>query len=113
MGRLTTHVLDTGAGRPADDLRIDLVRPNVSDTPVASMTTNADGRIDQPLAEGESFSPGTYELRFHVGDYYRAQDGQASFYDIVPIRFSVVTAAEHYHVPLLLSPFGYTTYRGS
>lgn len=113
MGRLTTHVLDTAAGRPAGGLRIDLVRPSESDVPLASGTTNADGRLDGPIAEGESFSPGVYELRFHVGDYLRAEDGSTAFYDIVPIRFAVDAADEHYHVPLLLSPFGYTTYRGS
>lgn len=120
MGRLTTHVLDTAGGRPAAGVAIDLVLlEDGGERPVASAVTNADGRCDGPLAEGGAFAGGTYELRFHVGDYFRSRGGPApafldpAFLDVVPVRFGVASAHEHYHVPLLISPFGYTTYRGS
>jgi 5-hydroxyisourate hydrolase len=113
MGRLTTHVLDTAAGRPAAGLTVELYRVG-SDARVAVGVTNADGRLDRPLAEGAGFPGGVYELRFHAGDYLRrtAQPGNPPFLDVVPIRFGAV-ANENYHVPLILSPFGYATYRGS
>lgn len=108
MGRLTTHVLDTAAGRPAAGLRIEL-RDGVGDV-LKSVATNADGRVDEPLLEGDAFGPHIYELRFHVGDYFA---DAPCFYETVPIRFKVEDASKHYHVPLLISPFGYSTYRGS
>lgn len=115
MGRLTTHVLDTAGGMPAAGVAIDLViLEDGGERPVASAVTNADGRCGGPLAEGGAFAGGTYELRFHVGDYFRSRGGPApAFLDVVPVRFGVASAHEHYHVPLLISPFGYTTYRGS
>ena len=116
MGRLTTHVLDTASGTPAAGVAIDLVfLEDGSERPVASAVTNADGRCDGPLAEGNALAVGTYELRFHVGDYFRSRGGgpAPAFLDVVPVRFGVASAHEHYHVPLLISPFGYTTYRGS
>ena len=116
MGRLTTHVLDTAGGMPAAGVAIDLVIiEGDGERPVASAVTNADGRCDGPLAEGGAFPGGTYELRFHVGDYFRSHGGgpAPTFLDVVPVRFGVASAHEHYHVPLLISPFGYTTYRGS
>ena len=115
MGRLTTHVLDTAAGKPAAGMRIlfkVLDRP--AGAPVEAVT-NADGRLDTPLLEGAAFKLGQYELLFHVGDYFRARGvtlPDPAFLDIVPIRFGISEDA-HYHVPLLVSPYGYSTYRGS
>ncbi len=121
QGRLTTHVLDTARGRPAAGLAIALWRiEGDARTRLTDATTNEDGRCDAPLLAGEGFAPGVYELVFHAGDYLRAT-GQATvqagaaplFLDTIPIRFGISEAAGHYHVPLLLSPFGYSTYRGS
>lgn len=117
MGRLTTHVLDTAGGKPAADLMIEVYRlTGANDRPerLKTVVTNPDGRVDAPVLEGEEFQPGTYELRFNVAEYYRsAAETGGSFYDVIPVRFRVSDASQHYHVPLLLSPFGYTTYRGS
>lgn len=115
-GRLTTHVLDTALGKPACGLVIELHR--VEDgrfRHIADATTNAEGRCDAPLLDGPDFVPGQYELRFHAGDYLRAAGCDLSapaFLDVVPIRFGIAEVT-HYHVPLLLSPYGYSTYRGS
>ena len=116
-GRLTTHVLDTTRGRPAAGVRILLYRlTGNSHQQIAETLTNADGRTDVPMLEGEAFSAGTYELVFGAGDYLRAT-GQAGagllFLDEIPIRFGVADASSHYHVPLLISPHTYSTYRGS
>ena len=115
MGRLTTHVLDTATGRPAAGLAIDLYRLDDGEEKVTSARTNADGRVDGPLLEGPDFVPGTYELRFHAGDYLRAAATlpDPPFLDVIPIRFGIAAGDQHYHVPLLLSPYGYSTYRGS
>jgi 5-hydroxyisourate hydrolase len=139
MGRLTTHVLDLATGRPAAGLALRLRRrePDGGWTTVAEAVTNDDGRLDQPIVSGASFSPGVYELEFMAGPYLAAQHpggpapapatpgaarrvaaapgagGDPPFLDTVPIRFGVADAEAHYHVPLLLSPFGYSTYRGS
>ena len=114
--RLTTHVLDTASGRPAEGLKIALYRVvGNSHRKIGEAVTNADGRCDAPLLEGKAFPPGQYELVFFVGDYLRASGAalpEPLFLDQVPIRFGVAGAG-HYHVPLLLSPFGYSTYRGS
>ena len=117
MGRLTTHVLDTAAGRPAAGLRIDLHRrEGAARQTLLSVTTNDDGRVDGPLLEGDGFSAGRYELVFHAAAYLRA-DGTAlpdtPFLDEIVIAFGIDDADQHYHVPLLLSPYGYSTYRGS
>jgi 5-hydroxyisourate hydrolase len=115
MGRITTHVLDTAAGRPAAGLRLVLSRLDASPTVVAEAVTNADGRVDRPLLEGASFAIGRYEIVFHVGDYFRRAGAalpDPSFLDLVPLRFGVAEDA-HYHVPLLVSPYAYSTYRGS
>ncbi|AAV94176.1 hydroxyisourate hydrolase [Ruegeria pomeroyi] len=116
-GYLTTHVLDTARGCPAAGLRITLCRiENSARHKIVEMLTNADGRTDAPILPQESFSPGIYELEFAAGDYLRAtgQDGvEPLFLDVVPIRFGISDPEAHYHVPLLLSPFGYSTYRGS
>ena len=115
-GRLTTHVLDTAAGRPAAGLSIALYRlDGETRTHLKTVVTNADGRCDAPLLQGADFSTGEYELVFAAGDYLRAQGvalPEPAFLDKVPIRFGMAEAA-HYHVPLLISPYGYSTYRGS
>jgi 5-hydroxyisourate hydrolase len=112
QGWLTTHVLDTARGRPAQGLRIELYRLHGEErTRVASMATNADGRTDAPILPKEEFRPGTYELVFHAGSYLQ-ETATPPFLDVIPIRFGM-SEASHYHVPLLLSPYGYTTYRGS
>jgi 5-hydroxyisourate hydrolase len=116
MGRLTTHVLDTASGKPAAGLTIELYRIGTSAERLKVATTNADGRIDKPLLEGDALAAGVYELRFHAGDYLRRVAGalpEPAFLDVVPIRFGVAAPGEHYHVPLLLSSYGYSTYRGS
>jgi 5-hydroxyisourate hydrolase len=115
MGRLTTHVLDTALGRPAAGLTVELFRLGETEERVVIAKTNADGRIERPLLEGVAFLAGVYELRFHAGAYLRgtATLPDPSFLDIVPIRFGVASPDEHYHVPLLLSSYGYSTYRGS
>ena len=114
-GFLTTHVLDTARGVPAAGLRITLDRlDGTGRERLAEAVTNADGRTDGPILPRERFAPGIYELTFHAGDYLRASGAaltEPAFLDEVPIRFGM--EAGHYHVPLLLSPFGYSTYRGS
>lgn len=116
-GFLTTHVLDTARGCPAAGLKIALFRVDgVSRTLLGEWTTNEDGRTDGPILPQERFATGIYELVFHAGDYLRATGQAAStplFLDEVPIRFGMADPAAHYHVPLLLSPYGYSTYRGS
>ncbi|MDR4306042.1 hydroxyisourate hydrolase [Chelatococcus sambhunathii] len=117
MGRLTTHILDTELGRPAAGVTIEAFA--VSGDGVEKLTetrTNADGRTDAPLLEGESFDAGVYELRFHCGPYLRDSGRKLpapSFLDVVTIRFGVADPSEHFHVPLLLQTHGYATYRGS
>ena len=116
MGRLTTHVLDTASGNPAAGLKIELFRLDHSATHLKTVTTNSDGRADGPILEGDAFLNGHYELRFHAGDYLRKSGAslqEPAFLDVIPIRFGIANAAQHYHVPLLLSPYGYSTYRGS
>lgn len=117
-GRLSTHVLDTARGKPAAGVRIALYRLGAGGARalVKEVATNHDGRTDAPLLAGEALEAGVYELVFAAGDYLRAT-GQAGtgalFLDEIPIRFGVPDAAQHYHVPLLISPFAYSTYRGS
>ena len=116
MGRLTTHVLDTAAGKPAAGLKIDLYLLDGGGVHLKTVQTNADGRCDGPLLEGPAFMRGQYELRFHAGDYLKAQGTplpSPAFLDVIPIRFGIAEPGQHYHVPLLLSPYGYSTYRGS
>ncbi|HVL72822.1 MAG TPA: hydroxyisourate hydrolase [Beijerinckiaceae bacterium] len=117
MGRLSTHVLDTFHGRPAAGVRVVLVRlDGGTREPVAQAVTNADGRTDAPLMAGEAFRPGRYELVFHVGAYFRDKGvalPEPAFLDEVPVRFGLAEEAGHYHVPLLVTPWSYSTYRGS
>ncbi|CCV09866.1 hydroxyisourate hydrolase [Mesorhizobium sp. STM 4661] len=115
-GRLTTHVLDTATGRPAAGLSIALYRlDSDTRTHLKTVVTNNDGRCDAPLLAGTDFRTGEYELVFAAGDYLRRQATklpEPAFLDSVPIRFGMAETV-HYHVPLLISPYGYSTYRGS
>jgi 5-hydroxyisourate hydrolase len=114
-GRLTTHVLDTMHGKPAAGMRFDLLMLHGDHTHhLISGVTNEDGRGPGPLLEGPHFHLGGYELTFHVGAYFRSKGVELEnpFLDTVPVRF-VMSEDAHYHVPLLVSPYGYSTYRGS
>lgn len=116
-GRITTHVLDTAIGEPARGMALQLYRiTGGAEELVSSSVTNADGRVDAPLLAGEDFLAGTYEIRFSVGDYMAKQgsySSRQSIWEHIPIRFKAADSSAHYHVPLLLSPGGYSTYRGS
>lgn len=115
-GKLTTHVLDTTHGKPAADMQVRLYRMGDTAALLAEETTNADGRCDAPILSGDDFKPGRYRLTFAVADYFRAAGvdlPEPPFLDMVTIDFGITDAAAHYHVPLLVSPFGYSTYRGS
>ena len=117
MGKLTTHVLDTSTGKPASAMCIDFAVVEAGGPRLlSSVETNADGRTDEPLLAGEALSAGVYELVFSLGDYFAAL-GRANapipFLGEVPIRFGVADADANYHVPLLASPWAYSTYRGS
>lgn len=116
-GRLTTHVLDTATGRPAAGLKLELSRiEGDKRTLLKTVATNSDGRCDAPLLQGAELAAGQYELLFHVGDYLRASGTELPdppFLDLVPLRFGIADVAQHYHVPLLVSPYAYSTYRGS
>ncbi|PSM17553.1 MULTISPECIES: hydroxyisourate hydrolase [Nitratireductor] len=115
-GRLTTHVLDTATGKPAAGLSIALYRiEGERRTHLKTVSTNADGRCDAPMLAGDAFATGRYELVFFAGDYLRANGAELpepAFLDEIPLRFGMAEPS-HYHVPLLLSPYGYSTYRGS
>jgi 5-hydroxyisourate hydrolase len=116
MGRLTTHVLDTAQGRPARGVRIELLRiVDGGAEPIVTATTNADGRTDAPLIAGDELAAGKYRLEFHIADYFRSVGAEdaGKFLDVVPVEFIVADAAATYHVPLLVSPWNYVTYRGS
>ena len=116
-GRLTTHVLDTALGKPAQGLKIDLYRLEGEERRlIRSVCTNSDGRVDGPMIEGAGFTAGNYELVFYAGDYLRAAGvalPEPAFLDLIPLRFGIADPESHYHVPLLFSPYGYSTYRGS
>lgn len=114
-GKLSTHVLDLTIGKPARGLKIDLWRAGAPSTLLKSVTTNADGRTDAPLFGPDEMAVGTYELVFWVEDYFRGQPGADAtpFLDKVPIRFTISDPTGSYHVPLLVSPWAYSTYRGS
>lgn len=108
-GKLSTHVLDTAAGRPAAGMRV-VLRDAATGEILRDVSTNADGRTDEPLLAGDTMRAGRFELIFSVGDYFQTQDG---FLDDVPVRFGISDAAANYHVPLLCTPWSYSTYRGS
>ena len=116
-GRLTTHVLDTANGRPAGGLAIRLlvIEADRNRQLIATMTSR-DGRCERPLLEGGDLQVGVYELHFHVAAYFAATGvplPTPPFLDVVPVRFGIADTSAHYHVPLLISPYGYSTYRGS
>lgn len=113
MAGLSTHVLDTSLGKPAASLNVDLFHDGRQ---VTSRMTNADGRTDKPLIASGQLKTGQFELHFHAGDYLRSLGtikDEILFLDVIVIRFGIAHTDQHYHVPLLLSPFGYSTYRGS
>ena len=115
MGRLTTHVLDTANGVPAAGMAVTLTR-RACGTVQVEARTNADGRLDAPLLEGESLVPGRYTLAFDVAQYFRALGTELPdppFLDLVELSVGLADADAHYHVPLLVSPWSYSTYRGS
>ena len=115
MGQLTTHVLDIASGIPARGMRIELQRGSPPNR-IASLVTGSDGRCDKALLEGDALQRGEYELLFHAGAYFRGRAEKLAdppFLDIIVIRFGIADAAAHYHVPLLVSPWSYSTYRGS
>jgi 5-hydroxyisourate hydrolase len=116
-GRLTTHVLDAAHGCPGSGIKVELYRVEAQGLElVATRETNADGRCDSPLLEGDTYRSGVYQLQFSAGDYYRRRGtalAEPAFLDVVVLRFGIDAGQEHYHVPLLISPYSYSTYRGS
>jgi 5-hydroxyisourate hydrolase len=118
LAGVTTHVLDVTIGQPAQGVRVVLYELGSGSERklVVEVTTNADGRTDKPLIATDQAHAGRFELIFHVGDYFRGRRAQLAdppFLDLVPIRFGIANAQAHYHVPLLVSPWSYSTYRGS
>ena len=117
-GKLTTHVLDTAQGKPGAGITVELFQISLSQNAklLKTLTTNTDGRTDQPLLNSDEMQEGTYELRFAMGDYFTKQSNALPdplFLNIIPIRFSIADTDKHYHIPLLCSPWSYSTYRGS
>ncbi|WP_079229071.1 hydroxyisourate hydrolase [Pseudomonas putida] len=117
MGRLTTHVLDAAHGCPGSSIKVELYRVEGQQLELVNTAlTNSDGRVDAPLLQGDDYRTGVYQLQFSAGAYYRARGVQlpdAAFLDVVVLRFGIDEKQEHYHVPLLISPYSYSTYRGS
>lgn len=115
MNKLSTHVLDISTGQPAGGMRLQLLE-DTGGTPLTEAFTNADGRCDAPLLQGPALRAGRYRLRFHVADYFRRAGlalPEPAFLDVVDIAFGIADATRSYHVPLLVSPWSYSTYRGS
>ncbi len=116
MKKLTTHILDTADGKPGSGIKVELYQiMESSKSLINTLTTNADGRTDSPLLDSDQFQHGVWEIVFHIGDYFRAKGenlAEPLFLDQVPLRFGINSDA-HYHVPLLASPWSYSTYRGS
>ncbi len=116
MGQLTTHVLDTTKGKPASGIRVDLYALGSERVQVKSIITNIDGRCDEAMLNDDEMQSGEWELVFHVGDYFgdgKVEKTSMPFLGLVPVRFGIDDTTAHYHVPLLVSPWSYTTYRGS
>ena len=115
MTKLTTHCLDTFSGRPAKGIKVDVYFVSNKKEKINSITLNSNGRSDKPLIEGSNFKEGEYEIVFFVGDYFKkiTETPKIPFLDDVVIRFGISKPNEHYHVPLLVSPWSYSTYRGS
>ncbi|MEC1546658.1 hydroxyisourate hydrolase [Bacillus halotolerans] len=115
MGKLTTHILDLTCGKPAANVKIELKRLNEEVIPVKEAFTNDDGRVDAPLLAGEELVSGEYVMEFHAGDYFAEKKANTAeaFLTIVTVRFHLSDPEADYHIPLLLSPFGYQVYRGS
>ena len=112
MSQVTTHVLDTSAGKPGNDINVSLMsKINNEWQTIAQGVTNADGRVSDLLSSGKTLSPGDYKIQFQTGAYY-ARKNMKTFYPAVEITFTI-SDDSHYHVPILISPFGYSTYRGS
>lgn len=110
-GKISTHVLDTAHGKPAQGIAVEIHRIEADQRILLESTlTNADGRTDAPLLSGENLTAGTYEITFHIGDYFK---NDPAFLDQVPIRFHISDPSANYHIPLLCSPWSYSTYRGS
>ena len=116
MAKLTTHVLDVYSGKPGKNIKVELFFLNGKDREIInSLVLNNDGRSDKPLAEEDKFKPGKYELVFYIGDYFKEiiKNEKQPFLDDVVVRFNISNNKENYHVPLLVSPWSYSTYRGS
>ncbi len=117
MAGITTHILDVSGGIPATGVSVELYRQSGETWDmVRELVTNVDGRTDEPILKPEETTIAVYELRFHIGDYFAAKNNDEDdvpFLDIVPVRFSISELTRHYHVPLLVAPWSYTTYRGS
>jgi len=112
-GKLSTHVLDTTRGGPAAGVKIELWRFDPALALVKSVVTNADGRTDAPLLGPDEMAAGSYELLFHIGDYFTSRGVDSPFLGQVPVRFRIADSAASYHVPLVVTPWAYSTYRGS
>ena len=116
MGKLTTHVLDTMHGKPAAGVKIELYSLSGERALIKSILTNMDGRCDEPVLENSEMVQGEWELIFYIGEYFAGlniESGKTAFLNDVPVRFGIDDVEQHYHVPLLVSPWSYTTYRGS
>jgi len=116
MGKLTTHILDTAYGKPASGVEVRLYRIGAERVLIKTDTTNSDGRLDSPLLSDGTMASGKYEIEFEIGTYFRqlgAPMHEPAFVDDVVLRFGIANADQHYHVPLLASPWSYSTYRGS
>ena len=112
-GKLSTHVLDLTTGKPAAGMKVELWSHGATPKLLKTVTTNADGRTDAPLLEAATMAAGSYELVFWVKDYFTARKTDSPFLDRVPVRFNITDPAAGYHVPLLVTPWAYQTYRGS
>jgi 5-hydroxyisourate hydrolase len=117
MASLTTHILDTANGAPAANVTIQIVKiSGEKQVTLRTLKTNLEGRTDSPVLTGDQFIPGVYEMVFHIGDYFRGRatnPDPSIFFDSIPVRFTIASEDHHYHIPLLVTPWSYSTYRGS